>query len=51
MGDHVRVRVNVCGHEDFIIKVPRSREAPALAVGQTRTIGWHPDDCRALDAA
>ena len=51
MGDHVRVRVNVCGRDDFIVKVPRSREAPALAVGQTRTIGWHPDDCRALDAA
>ena len=51
MGDHVRVRVDVCGHDDFIVKVPRSREAPALAVGQTRTIGWHPGDCRALDVA
>ena len=51
MGDHVRVRVHVCAHDDFIIKVPRSREAPALAVGQTRTIGWHPGDCRALDVA
>ena len=51
MGDHVRVRVDVCRHDDFIIKVPRSREAPALQVGQTRTIGWHPEDCRALDVA
>ena len=51
MGDHVRVRVNVCAHDDFIVKVPRSREAPALEVGQTRTIGWHPGDCRALDVA
>ena len=49
MGDHVRVRVDVCRHDDFVIKVPRSREAPALEVGQTRTIGWHPEDCRALD--
>ena len=49
LGDHLRVRVRTCGHDDFIIKVPRSRETPVVEVGQTRTIGWHPSDCRALD--
>ena len=50
MGDHTRVRVNVCGHDDFIIKVPRTHGAPKVAVGETRVVGWHPRDCRALDA-
>ena len=50
LGDHTRVRVNVCLHDDFIIKVPRSGDAPHLRVGETRTVGWHPADCRALDA-
>ena len=50
LGDHTRVRVNVCRHDDFIIKVPRSGDAPRLEVGQTWTVGWNPADCRALDA-
>ena len=50
LGDHTRVRVNVCRHDDFIIKVPRSGDAPHLEVGQTWTVGWNPADCRALDA-
>ena len=50
LGDHTRVRVNVCSHDDFIIKVPRSGDAPALDVGQTWRIGWNSRDCRALDA-
>ena len=50
LGDHMRVRVNVCNHDDFIIKVPRSGDAPKLGVGQTWKIGWNSRDCRALDA-
>jgi putative spermidine/putrescine transport system ATP-binding protein len=50
LGDHTRVRVNVCLHDDFIVKVPRSGDAPRLEVGETRTVGWNPADCRALDA-
>ncbi len=49
LGDHIRVRVDVCGHDDFIIKVPRSESAPRLEVGQTIPIGWKSHDCRALD--
>ena len=50
LGDHTRVRVNVCSHDDFIIKVPRTGDAPALQVGQNWRIGWNSRDCRALDA-
>lgn len=50
LGDHTRLRVSVCQRDDFIIKVPRTSEAPKLAIGQTWTIGWHAADCRALDA-
>ena len=49
LGDHIRVRVDVCGHDDFIIKVPRSGDMPHLEVGQTLPVGWNPKDCRALD--
>ena len=50
-GDHTRVRVDVCGTDDFIIKVPRSGDAPSLEVGQTLPIGWKREECRALDPA
>jgi putative spermidine/putrescine transport system ATP-binding protein len=50
LGDHTRVRVNVCGHDDFIIKVPRSGDGPRIDVGQTWNVGWNSRECRALDA-
>ncbi len=49
LGDHTRVRVDVCGHNDFVIKVARSESAPRLEIGQTIPIGWKSHDCRALD--
>ena len=51
LGDHVRVRMNVCGHDDFIVKVPNASDKQALKVGETVPVGWSSDDCRALDAA
>ena len=50
LGDHIRLRVAVCGNDSFIVKVPRALEAKSLEVGQTCTIGWDSHDCRALDA-
>jgi putative spermidine/putrescine transport system ATP-binding protein len=50
-GDHTRMRVLACGCDDFIIKVPNAAGERALAVGETIRIGWHLEDCRALDAA
>jgi putative spermidine/putrescine transport system ATP-binding protein len=50
LGDHVRTRINVCGHEEFVVKTPNSAGHVHLNVGQNINIGWMPDDCRALDA-
>jgi putative spermidine/putrescine transport system ATP-binding protein len=51
LGDHMRVRMNVCGHDDFIVKVPNAGDKRGLAVGETVQVGWSLADCRALDAA
>ncbi len=50
LGDHARVRVSVCGHDDFVIKIGRGAAGPPLRVDQTLRIGWNVEDCRALDA-
>jgi putative spermidine/putrescine transport system ATP-binding protein len=49
VGDHVRTRVRVCGHDDFIVKVPNSTKRAHVAPGGQVTVGWHAEDCRALD--
>jgi putative spermidine/putrescine transport system ATP-binding protein len=50
LGDHIRTRVSVCGNDKFIVKVPNAQDHARLAVGDTITVGWAKDDCRALDA-
>jgi putative spermidine/putrescine transport system ATP-binding protein len=50
LGDHTRARVQVLGHNNFVIKVPNSEGVPNLAPGATIRIGWRTEDCRALDA-
>ena len=49
VGDHVRTRVSVCGHDDFIVKVPNSTTRASVAPGDMVRVGWHAEDCRALD--
>jgi putative spermidine/putrescine transport system ATP-binding protein len=49
-GDHIRTRFTVCGHDDFIVKVPNSADHAALQEGNAVTIGWKMEDCLALDA-
>ncbi|MFT5449792.1 MAG: putative spermidine/putrescine transport system ATP-binding protein [Gammaproteobacteria bacterium] len=49
LGDHMRTRVTLLGHDDFVIKVANSAGHQHLKVGETVTVGWHADDCRALD--
>jgi putative spermidine/putrescine transport system ATP-binding protein len=51
LGDHIRCRMSVAGHDDFIVKVPNSTAHPVLKVGEETFIGWNIEDCRALDAA
>ncbi len=51
LGDHIRCRMAVGGTEHFIVKVPNNHAHAVLQVGETATVGWHTEDCRALDAA
>ena len=51
LGDHIRCRMSVLGYDEFIVKVPNTARHAALAEGETATVGWLTEDCRALDAA
>lgn len=50
LGDHIRARVNVCGHDDFIVKVPNASGHASLKENTKVKVGWEFEDCRALDA-
>jgi len=50
LGDHMRTRVSVLGHQDFVIKAPNSGGAISMQAGDEISIGWQAKDCRALDA-
>jgi len=50
LGDHIRCRLDVAGNTDFIVKVPNAAGARPLSVGETTTVSWMTEDCRALDA-
>ncbi|HSH41233.1 MAG TPA: ABC transporter ATP-binding protein [Arenicellales bacterium] len=49
LGDHIRTRASVCGHDDFVVKVANSSEHASLKEGATVRFGWTAEDCRALD--
>ena len=49
LGDHMRTRVTLLGHDDFVIKVANSAGHQHLKVGESVAVGWHAEDCRALD--
>ncbi len=49
LGDHMRTRVNLLGHDDFVIKVPNSSGHQHLKEGEKVKVGWLSEDCRALD--
>ena len=48
-GDHTRVRVNLLGNDDFILKVPNASSNSKLNLGDKLNLGWSSQDCRALD--
>lgn len=50
LGDHIRTRASVCGHDDFVVKVPNASGHVHLKEGETVNFGWTIEDCRALDA-
>ncbi|MEM9205651.1 MAG: ABC transporter ATP-binding protein [Pseudomonadota bacterium] len=49
LGDHIRTRMTVSGNPEFIVKVPNKAGHAVLKEGDTATIGWATEDCRALD--
>jgi putative spermidine/putrescine transport system ATP-binding protein len=49
MGDVFRTRLRVAGTEDFIMKSRNAVNQRRLAPGERITIGWSPEDARALD--
>jgi putative spermidine/putrescine transport system ATP-binding protein len=51
LGDHIRARLEVAGHSNFIVKVPNRQAFNGVAEGQDVSVGWKAADCRALDFA
>ena len=50
MGDSFRTRMRVAGRDDFVMKCRNTAGQQRLAPGDKVTIGWAPQDARALDA-
>ena len=48
-GDHTRLRINLLGNSEFILKVPNSSQNLDLKIGNEINIGWSSQDARALD--
>ena len=51
LGDHVRIRLDVCGESNFFIKQPISQLEPGLTVGDVIPLGFPIEHVRALDAS
>ena len=49
MGDILRVRLNVAGSTDFVMKMRNTLGQTRLSPGEKINVGWHPQDARALD--
>ncbi len=49
-GDHTRVRLDLLGNKNFILKVPNSSARMDIKLGNEITVGWDSYDCRALDS-
>ena len=49
LGDHIRTRVEVCGNDQFIVKVPNSYKGANLKEGTPVKLSWKASDSRALD--
>ncbi len=49
LGDHIRVRMSLAGTDAFVVKVPNAADRLMLKKGDEISVGWHTEDCRALD--
>ena len=48
LGDHIRARVEVCGNDEFIVKIPNEGNIE-LKEGASIDLNWQAEDVRALD--
>ena len=48
LGDHIRVRLNVCGSDEFIVKISNEGNI-SFKEGDNVDVSWFADDIRALD--
>lgn len=50
LGDQTRLRLDVAGNEEILVKIPRTGGALEYQVGQNVIVGWRSQDCRVLRA-
>ena len=48
LGDHIRVRLDVCNNKEFIVKIPNEGNI-TFKEGDSVNLSWQADDIRALD--
>ena len=48
LGDHLRLKLSLCGNPDFIVKIPNVVGHGAVLRGDRVRVGWGVADCRAL---
>jgi len=48
-GDHTRVRIDLLGNNQFILKIPNSSSNMDIKLGNIINVGWNSKDSRALD--
>ena len=48
LGDHIRARIEVCGNDEFIVKIPNEGNVN-LKEGASIDLHWQAEDIRALD--
>ncbi|MDE0625333.1 MAG: ABC transporter ATP-binding protein [Bryobacterales bacterium] len=48
IGDHLRMRLDLCGNRNFIVKIPNTVGHGAVLKGDRVRLGWAQMDCRAL---
>jgi putative spermidine/putrescine transport system ATP-binding protein len=50
LGRYIRLRLESCGVDNFIVTFPNYGQSLDLQIGSTVTLGWADVDCRAINA-
>lgn len=49
LGDNLRLKLSVCGDDNFIVKIPNTAGHGAVLEGDSVRVGWAALDCRTLE--